>query len=173
MKEEQVSVTFSANRMSASDFLGCLPLRTAEWILSANAESVRAARVLVRGELRRWGTGGLVDDCSLIVSELVTNAIRHGGTAFSLRLGSDGRWVYGEVFDAGDGLPCPAPGHLDATDGRGLLIVGELADDWGVMRADGGGKTVWFVAGLDGGALSTAPRDPATPHEPASRSGGP
>ncbi|WP_405140938.1 ATP-binding protein [Sphaerisporangium sp. NBC_01403] len=145
-----MSVTFRANHPSASDFLGCLPLRTAEWILSADAESVHAARVLVCQELRRWGTGGLVDDCSLIVSELVTNAIRHGGTAFSLRLGSDGSSVYGEVFDAGDGLPCEAPGDLDATDGRGLLIVGTLADEWGVVPAAGGGKTVWFVAGLGG-----------------------
>jgi anti-sigma regulatory factor (Ser/Thr protein kinase) len=125
-------------------------LRTAEWILPAEAESVRAARVLVCQELRLWGTDGLVDDCSLIVSELVTNAIHHGGTALSLRLGSDGSWVYGEVFDAGDGLPCEAPGDLEATDGRGLLIVGMLADDWGVAEADGGGKTVWFVTGLTG-----------------------
>jgi anti-sigma regulatory factor (Ser/Thr protein kinase) len=149
-----VSVTFRANRTSASDLLGCLPLRTAEWILSADAESVHAARILVGRELRRWGTGELVDDCSVIVSELVTNAIRHGGTAFSLRLGSDGSWVYGEVFDAGDGLPCEAPGDLDATDGRGLLIVGTLADDWGVVEAEGGGKTVWFVAGLGGRPMS-------------------
>ncbi|MEV7966432.1 ATP-binding protein [Sphaerisporangium sp. NPDC088356] len=149
-----MSVTFRANHPSPSDFLGCLPLRTAEWILSADARSVHAARVLVCQELRRWGTGGLADDCSLIVSELVTNAIRHGGTAFSLRLGSDGSRVYGEVFDAGDGLPRQAPGSLDATDGRGLLIVGTLADDWGVVEADGGGKTVWFVTGLGGEPLS-------------------
>ncbi|MFC4531162.1 ATP-binding protein [Sphaerisporangium dianthi] len=149
-----MSVTFRANCTTGPDVLSGLPLRTAEWILSAEAESVRAARVLVSQELRRWGTGGLVDDCSLIISELVTNAIQHGGTAFSLRLGSDGQWVYGEVFDAGDGLPCEGPGDLDATCGRGLLIVGTLADDWGVVQADGGGKIVWFVAGLGGEPLS-------------------
>jgi anti-sigma regulatory factor (Ser/Thr protein kinase) len=149
-----VSVTFRATCTSASGLLRCLPLRTAKWILSADAESVHAARVLVRQELRRWGTGELVDDCSVIISELVTNAIRHGRTEFSLRLGSDGSWIYGEVFDAGDGLPCEAPGNLDATDGRGLLIVDTLADDWGVVQADSGGKTVWFVAGLGGEPMS-------------------
>ena len=146
-------LTFRANR-SSGGFLGVLPVRTAEWILSADTQSVCAARTLVREELGRWGTAGLVDDCCLIVSELVTNAIRHGGTAFALRLGSDGRWVYGEVFDAGDGLPCEVPDDLDATGGRGLVIVGALSDDWGVVPADGGGKTVWFVAGLEAARVS-------------------
>ncbi|WP_214416100.1 ATP-binding protein [Sphaerisporangium fuscum] len=118
--------------------------------MPADLESVKTARSLVRQELCLWGTATLADDCSLIVSELVTNAIRHGGTAFSLRLGSDGGWVYGEVFDAGDGLPCETSGDLGATDGRGLLIVAALADDWGVLPAEDGGKTVWFVAGLGG-----------------------
>ncbi|MFC4586309.1 ATP-binding protein [Sphaerisporangium corydalis] len=145
-----MSLTSRANRTSAPGVLERLPLRTAEWILSAEARSAQAARALVGAELRRWGAMRLVDDCSLIVSELATNAIRHGGTAFSLRLGSDGSWVYGEVFDAGDGLPCQAPGDHDATGGRGLLIVSLLADDWGVVSADGGGKTVWFVTGLGG-----------------------
>ncbi|WP_248958310.1 ATP-binding protein [Sphaerisporangium perillae] len=149
-----MSTTFRANCTTGSDVLGCLPLRTAEWILSAEAESVGAARVLVCQELRQWGAGELADDCSLIVSELVTNAVQHGGTAFSLRLGSDGSWVYGEVFDAGDGLPRTGSGDLDATGGRGLLIVGTLADDWGVVQADGGGKVVWFVAGLGGDPMS-------------------
>ncbi|MET8141772.1 ATP-binding protein [Sphaerisporangium sp. NPDC005288] len=149
-----MSVTFPANRTTGADVLSGLPLRTAEWILSARAESVRAARALVGRELRSWGTGGLVDDCTLIISELVTNAIQHGGTAFSLRLGSDGNWVYGEVFDAGDGLPCVGSEDLDATCGRGLLIVGTLADDWGVVEAQGGGKIVWFVAGLGGEPVS-------------------
>ncbi|GGK75593.1 hypothetical protein Sme01_51220 [Sphaerisporangium melleum] len=148
-----MSVTFRANSTTGPDVLDGLPLRTAEWILSAQAESVRAARVLVSQELRRWGTGRLADDCTLIISELATNAIKHGGTAFSLRLGSDGTWVYGEVFDAGDGMPHAGPGDLDATCGRGLLIVGTLADDWGVVQAEGGGKIVWFVAGLGGEPL--------------------
>ncbi|GII76738.1 hypothetical protein Sru01_17200 [Sphaerisporangium rufum] len=145
-----MSLTFRANRAPASDVSDRLPLRTAEWVLDADAESVRAARVLVRSSLRRWGAGTLVDDCSLIVSELVTNAIRHGGTAFSLKIGCDGSWVYGEVYDHGDGLPCAGAGDLDATDGRGLLIVGMLADDWGVVPERGGGKTVWFITGHHG-----------------------
>ncbi|MDH2427451.1 ATP-binding protein [Sphaerisporangium sp. TRM90804] len=142
-------LTSLAAGLSAPSHLGPLPLRTAEWVLAADTRSVRAARVLVCRELQRWGAGRLVDDCSLIVSELVTNSIRHGGTAFSLRLGSDGTWVYGEVFDPGEGLPREAPDDLDATGGRGLVIVGALADEWGVVPSGGGGKTVWFVTGTD------------------------
>jgi anti-sigma regulatory factor (Ser/Thr protein kinase) len=117
--------------------------------LPGDAESACAARALVRRELRSWGAGELVDDCSLIVTELVTNAIRHGGSALILRLSTNGAWVYGEVFDEGEGMPCPSDPGLDATGGRGLLIVGTLSDEWGVADMPGGGKIVWFLLGCD------------------------
>jgi len=124
------------------------PVRTVECLLPAVDRSVAAARSVVRRELGRWGLDRLIDDCSLIVSELVTNVIRHGGSSvFILRLGTNGTWVCGEVFDQGDGLPRMREVGTDATDGRGLLIVHELADDWGVARSARGGKTVWFLAG--------------------------
>jgi anti-sigma regulatory factor (Ser/Thr protein kinase) len=125
------------------------PVWTAECLLPAVPASVGEARAVVRRELDRWGVERLVDDCSLIVSELAANVVRHGGTVFTLRLGSDGTWVYGEIFDQGEGLPRQRESDLDSTDGRGLLIVGELADDWGVARSGRGGKTVWFVTGAD------------------------
>ncbi|ETK31720.1 ATPase [Microbispora sp. ATCC PTA-5024] len=126
-----------------------MPVGTAECLLPAVGASVGVARGVVRRELDRWGVPELVDDCSLIVSELAANVVRHGGTVFTLRLGSNGAWVYGEVFDQGEGVPRPREADEDSTDGRGLMIVNELADDWGVARDARGGKTVWFIAGAD------------------------
>ncbi|GGS89692.1 ATP-binding protein [Planobispora rosea] len=121
--------------------------RTAEGLLAAAPASVREARSLVRRELPGWGAEDLVDDCVLIVSELVTNAVRHGGAACVLRLGGDGVQVYGELFDPGRGAPRMREAGMDATGGRGLQIVDALADDWGVSWPESGGKIVWFVLG--------------------------
>ena len=136
------------------------PVRTAECLLPAVGASVAAARALVRRELGRWGLDELIDDCSLIVSELASNVVRHGGNVFTLRLGSNGSWVYGEVFDQGDGVPCQREADLDSVGGRGLLIVDELADDWGVASSGRGGKTVWFLAGAGSRSLL-----PVVPHQ--------
>ncbi|WP_214107223.1 ATP-binding protein [Acrocarpospora catenulata] len=122
------------------------PTRTAECLLPAVGSSVRGARALVHRELARWGADALVDDCAVIVSELVTNVVRHAGTAFALRLCSNGRWVYGEIFDTGDGVPRQRDPGPDATDGRGLMIVSTLSDDWGVASSLRG-KIVWFILG--------------------------
>ncbi|MBX6383454.1 MAG: ATP-binding protein [Microbispora sp.] len=123
------------------------PVWTAECLLPAVGASVAEARALVRRELGRWGLHELIDDCSLIVSELTSNVVRHGGNVFTLRLGSNGTWVYGEVYDQGEGLPRQREADIDSVGGRGLMIVDELADDWGVARSSRGGKTVWFLAG--------------------------
>ena len=101
------------------------PVWTAECLLPAVGATVAEARALVRRELGRWGLDELVDDCSLIVSELASNVVRHGGNVFTLRLGSNGTWVYGEVFDQGEGVPNQREADLDSIGGRGLLIVDE------------------------------------------------
>lgn len=137
------------------------PVWTVECLLPAAGTSVSAARSLVRRELGRWGLERLIDDCCLIVSELATNVVRHGGSVFTLRLGSDGTWVYGEICDQGEELPRPRQADMDATDGRGLLIVSELADDWGVVPYAQGGKAVWFVLGT--GCAACLPIVPGRP----------
>ncbi|MGW0811140.1 ATP-binding protein [Nonomuraea sp. NPDC002799] len=115
-----------------------------EYLLPSVPSGVGKARSLIRAELTGWGQERVIDDCLLIVSELVTNAVRYGGSAYALRLENrDGR-IYGEVFDPGDGRPCQCPPDLDATSGRGLQIVAAVADDWGVTAATNGGKVVWF-----------------------------
>lgn len=136
------------------------PAWTAECLLPAVGASVAEARALVRRELSRWGLDELIDDCCLIVSELASNAVRYGGNVFALRLGSNGTWVYGEVFDQGEGVPRQREADLDSLGGRGLLIVDELADDWGVAGSGRGGKTVWFIAGAGSPSLF-----PVVPHQ--------
>lgn len=137
-----------------------VPLRTYHRPLAADAASAGEARSAVRRHLCDWDAAELVDDCSLIVTELVTNAVRHGGSPIHFRLGTNGSWVYGEVFDTGDRMPrvCDRGdgtdgeiGELDSPGGRGLLIVDRMADAWGVTRLPGGGKIVWFVLGGRGG----------------------
>lgn len=126
------------------------PLHTYDCPLPAEAASARTARLAVRRELHAWGASELVEDCSLIVTELVTNAVRHGDGRIHLRLGTNGRWVYGEVYDDGDRLPHVRTTEPDATGGRGMLIVESLADEWGVAQLPDGGKLVWFLLGSGG-----------------------
>jgi anti-sigma regulatory factor (Ser/Thr protein kinase) len=123
--------------------LSATPIRTVEYLLPSVPAGVGKARSLVREELTAWGLDNVIDDCLLIVSELVTNAVRYGGSAYALRLEERDDRLYGEVFDPGAGQPQPCSPDVEALSGRGLQIVAALADDWGVTAANGG-KIVWF-----------------------------
>jgi anti-sigma regulatory factor (Ser/Thr protein kinase) len=83
----------------------------------------------------------------LLVSEVVTNAIRHGGTDRPVRLrASCNGDVRVEVIDHGDGfIPRPRHGDLEDPGGFGLYLVGRLADRWGVETAET--TCVWFELG--------------------------
>jgi anti-sigma regulatory factor (Ser/Thr protein kinase) len=87
-------------------------------------------------------------DVRLLVSELVTNAVRHAGIAAGAPIGlvidtGDGR-VRIEVLDRGSGFEPRAPEPDPArASGWGLFLVDELADRWGVERADPGTR-IWF-----------------------------
>lgn len=105
-----------------------------------------AARMLAEWRVEETGTA----DAALVVSELVTNAVRHGqvpGRLVELRLEYDlEKAVLVEVSDAGDGRP-PSRGvrQIDlpfAETGRGLALVAAFADAWGVREREIG-KTVW------------------------------
>jgi anti-sigma regulatory factor (Ser/Thr protein kinase) len=88
----------------------------------------------------------LAEDVLLVVSELVTNAIRHGRPDVVLGLEPLDPGLRILVSDCGEALPIAQqlPPDPDAPSGRGLLIVASTAAAWGVRRNDGEpGKTVW------------------------------
>lgn len=82
----------------------------------------------------------------LVLSELTTNAVRHGrvpGRYYEVRMAYDGEKLIGiEVSDPSEGLPVITDATPDAESGRGLAIVGAFAEAWGV-RERVVGKTVW------------------------------
>lgn len=129
--------------------LGRLPeADAAAWTLTARPTAVAQARDLIRERLVTWGLPGLSDVIELLVSELVTNALRYGVAPFGLRMTRDSISVLVEVSDGNPTVPrlrSVTPG--DDEGGRGLHLVDELAADWGV-RGRPQGKTVWFTLGI-------------------------
>jgi anti-sigma regulatory factor (Ser/Thr protein kinase) len=90
----------------------------------------------------------LVEDAELLVSELVTNAIKHGKPAILLRVRSEPPGIGVEVTDEGPEEPVISSDEpaYDQHSGRGLRMVAAVASAWGVRRPeDGQGKIVWFT----------------------------
>jgi anti-sigma regulatory factor (Ser/Thr protein kinase) len=135
--------------------LACLP-RIATRTMSADAGSARAARDFTVATLRRWGIADRGHDITVVVSELLTNALRHAlpgpGDAWprwQIRLGllQHGSCVLCAVADRGSGIPVPqTPGSLAET-GRGLQMICALSDRWGYSTPNEAGKVVWAVFG--------------------------
>ncbi|MFI2430727.1 SpoIIE family protein phosphatase [Streptomyces sp. NPDC018693] len=128
-----------------------------DWTLPREPRSVGRAREYARGQLLSWDMEALVDTTELLVSELVTNALRYGEGDIRLRLLLD-RTLVCEVWDAG--LVQPRRRRARDTDegGRGLQLVGLLSAAWGSRRTPRG-KTVWFELPLPDG--ETGLTDPA------------
>jgi len=130
---------------------GHLP-RIATRTPGTGAGSVRAAREFTLATLQRWGATDRSDDIAIVVSELLTNALRHALPAPGdtrprrpIRLGllQPGPCVLCAVADPGRAAPVPqAPGSLAET-GRGLHIICALSDRWGYTTLNGTGKVVW------------------------------
>jgi anti-sigma regulatory factor (Ser/Thr protein kinase) len=97
----------------------------------------------VRLQLLRWDLAAYRDVAELLVSELVTNAYRHGRQPAALRMVRCPGGLLVEVSDSGAGMPRLAAAAPDSESGRGLRLVEALADRWGV-RTRPGGKAVWF-----------------------------
>jgi anti-sigma regulatory factor (Ser/Thr protein kinase) len=85
-----------------------------------------------------------VEIVTLLVSEIVTNAIRYTAADFTVTIEHDEQRIEVQVTDQGGGTPSPRrPDPSDPT-GRGLMIVQALSDEWGVTRHPDGSKAVWF-----------------------------
>jgi anti-sigma regulatory factor (Ser/Thr protein kinase) len=112
---------------------------------SAEPINVRAAREFVAHTLIEHGFHGDADTVLLLTSELVTNAVRHASTPFEITVAVQDDGVRVAVIDGdvdhGPELKHPGP---DETNGRGMLLVDNLAARWGSDRV-ARGKSVWFT----------------------------
>ena len=121
------------------------------WILPESVESPGAARRQAADRLQEWHHSELADDAALIVSELVTNAVRHGAgpiwlTLRVIRREDAGCAVRIEVGDHGPGWDGGLPGQATPSEencnGRGLCLVEALSSQCGAFRIPHG-QLVW------------------------------
>ncbi|WP_240634533.1 MULTISPECIES: ATP-binding SpoIIE family protein phosphatase [Streptomyces] len=122
------------------------PAQVASWTLPNDQTAVRHARNLAAGQLAEWGLEGLVDDMKLIVSELVTNAVRHSAGPIRLRL-IQHHVLTLEVADDDVNSPRMRSARTVDEHGRGLALVAQLSRRWGTRPAQDG-KVVWAEADL-------------------------
>lgn len=129
----------------------------ASWRLEADPSSVTTARNRVRKQLSTWQVDTeTAYNTQLIVSELVTNALKYGAPPIELRLIHD-RTLTCEVRDSGPAAPHLRHARVIDEGGRGLFIVSQLAQAWGT-RFTPSGKTTWTEQSL--------PEKPEKPGEP-------
>ncbi|WP_425586644.1 SpoIIE family protein phosphatase [Streptomyces rameus] len=126
----------------AARFDGIAPSDVAYWTLEPEETAPGQARRLARRALARWNLEELTDSVELLVSEVVTNAVRYASRPVTLRL------LRTDVLrcEVGDDVPqLPRLRQARATDegGRGLYLVNRLARRWGATRLSTG-KVVWF-----------------------------
>ncbi len=115
--------------------------------LTADLRSARAARTFVRSALDGWGMGNVAEIVTLLVSELVTNAVVHARSEVdvAVQLTPDGARV--EVSDHSEEAPVVRAAESEDESGRGMAIVDSLSRAWGVRSRPDGGKTIWFEVG--------------------------
>lgn len=145
---------------------------TVSFIVRPDPESVTAARHFAVSRLAGWGVSGLADDVGLVVSELVTNALRHSGrattgrpgddvhrggvyddpadplgsapSAIRLRLVHEAPWLLCGIMDASQAAPRRKEADYIAETGRGLHLVETFSVRWG-WRTLPHGKVVWAL----------------------------
>jgi two-component sensor histidine kinase len=102
---------------------------------------VATARKLAVEQVEEWGLGEAACITELLVSELITNAIRHAAPPIQLRLIYD-RTLICEVSDSSNTAPHLRRARAMDEGGRGLLLVAQLADRWGTRQTPTG-KIIW------------------------------
>ncbi|KUN25011.1 PAS sensor protein [Streptomyces antibioticus] len=115
--------------------------RVATWDIPPDPAQVAQARQAATEQLTAWGLDEAAFVTELVVSELVTNAIRYGEPPVQLRLIRD-RTLIVEVSDGSSTSPHLRRAHAYDEGGRGLLLVAQLTQRWG-SRQTGSGKTIW------------------------------
>ena len=130
--------------------------RVATWDLPADPAIVADARKQVATRLTGWGLDDAAFITGLIVSELVTNAIRHAKSPIQLRLIRD-RTLICEVSDGSSTAPHLRRARAYDEGGRGLLLVSQLTQRWGTRQTPHG-KTIWAEQALPGSDAGDVPR---------------
>ncbi|MFF2651161.1 ATP-binding protein [Streptomyces sp. NPDC058045] len=123
-----------------------------EWTFPADPGAVRTARAAVRSQLSDWDLDSVGDTTVLLVSELVTNALRHASGPIGVRLVLPVVRPGNLVVEVSDPLPDPPrarPATPEDENGRGLQLVAHATRRWGTRRIPEG-KTVWFELPLPG-----------------------
>jgi anti-sigma regulatory factor (Ser/Thr protein kinase) len=131
----------------------CPTTPRAECELPVSHEAPARARRFLKTAACPEHHSALLDDAMVLVSELVTNSVLHGGPPLVVAVDCDGAFLQVRVRDGSPSLPTPrAAGQADEN-GRGLALVAAMSHEWGV-QPDTDGKLVWFM--LHGGDTNPA-----------------
>lgn len=125
----------------------CAVTDRAEIVLPLSHAAPGRARAFARRSGCPEHAAGLLDDALLLISELVTNSVLHGGPPIVLAIDCDGEGLRVRVRDGSADLPVPRAARQVDENGRGLSLVELLTDTWGVEPVSdehGPGKEVWF-----------------------------
>ncbi|MFD4241746.1 SpoIIE family protein phosphatase [Streptomyces sp. NPDC058525] len=122
------------------------PDRIATWDLPADPARVSGVRNAAVDQLGRWGLDEAAFAMELLLSELVTNAVRYGTGPIRVRLIHD-RTLICEVFDTSSTAPRMRHAAITDEGGRGLFLVAQLAQAWGTRYTDEG-KVIWAECAL-------------------------
>ncbi len=141
-QRDDIAILMARLRRISSD-------RHVTWSLAPKLTAARRARSLIMRPLRHWGLSELIPAAELVVSELVTNAVRYAQSKISLRLVLEGA-LFCEILDDSAALPRLRQAADDDERGRGLQVVSQVAQRWGTRRT-GTGKVVWCELALPPG----------------------
>lgn len=142
--------------------------------LAAVSSAVPCSRMFVRDVLDRWKLGDHIDVAELVVSELVTNAVKMTGPTspepksweiethhvIGVQLRATGTSLFVEIWDGSPVAPVAKNPDSNTEGGRGLMLIGAMVKQWDVYRPQSGGKVVWAELELG------KPAEPPPPHHP-------
>jgi anti-sigma regulatory factor (Ser/Thr protein kinase) len=131
----------------------------AEWTFPADPGAVRAARGVVCEQLHTWGLESVRDIASLVVSELVTNAVRYAHAPIGVRLTHRPQPPGTLLVEVSDPVPDPPREQTAGDDdesGRGLHLLAMCSRRWGTRATGPDGKIVWFELSVP--AVPAVPR---------------